>query len=185
MKQIIFFLTILLIIPVLSFGDSMNSIYEFSIEDIDSRHVSMASYEGKVLLIVNTASKCGFTPQYEGLQKLYETYKDQGLEILGFPSNDFMGQEPGSEEEIKAFCSLNYNVSFPMFSKLSVKGKNIHPLYDYLTSKKTNPEFSGKISWNFNKFLIDREGNIIGRFSSKIKPEDPRVIEAIEKALGK
>jgi glutathione peroxidase len=159
------------------------SIYDIAVKDIDGNSGTLQYYEGKVLLIVNTASKCGFTPQYEGLQSLYETYKDRGLVVLGFPSNDFLGQEPGSDEEIKEFCSLNYNVSFPMYSKISVKGSDIHPLYDYLTSKETNPEFPGKITWNFNKFLIDREGQIIGRYASKVKPEDERVVEAIETAL--
>jgi len=178
---VIFFLFLL---SASLFGDNMNTIYDFTVEDIDGNPVSLGDYEGKVVLVVNTASKCGFTPQYEGLQKLYETYQDRGFVILGFPSNNFMGQEPGSEEEIKQFCSLNYNVSFPMFAKISVKGKNIHPLYDYLTSKRTNPEFAGKITWNFNKFLIDREGNIINRFASKIKPEDPDIVDALKAALG-
>lgn len=185
MKHIAIPVILFLFFSAATFGETMNSIYDFEVEDIDGNPVDLNRYKGKVLLIVNTASKCGFTPQYEGLQVLYETYKEQGLVVLGFPSNDFLKQEPGSEEEIKTFCSLNYNVTFPMFSKITVKGKNIHPLYEYLTSKKTNPEFSGKIKWNFNKILIDREGAVINRFASQIKPEDPEVITTIEAALGK
>ncbi|MGH9916981.1 MAG: glutathione peroxidase, partial [Pyrinomonadaceae bacterium] len=140
-------------------------------------------YKGKVVLFVNVASKCGFTPQYEGLQKLYTKYKDQGFVILGFPANNFHGQEPGTNAEIKEFCSTKYNVSFPLFSKISVKGDDIDPLYKFLTSKETNPEFSGEITWNFNKFLIDRTGKIIARFDSKITPEDNKVTSVIEAAL--
>lgn len=176
---------ILLFSTTALFGDSMKSIYDFNLKDIDGNSVTLRTYEGKVMLIVNTASKCGFTYQYEGLQTLHESYSEDGLVVLGFPSNDFMGQEPGSEEEIKAFCSSNYDVSFPMFSKTTVKGKKIHPLYEYLTSKETNPEFAGRISWNFNKFLIDRKGNIVGRFSSKVKPEDQSIINSITEALEK
>ncbi len=159
------------------------SLYSFTVTDIDGNEVPLARYQGSVLLIVNVASKCGFTPQYEALQKLYDTYKDSGLVVLGFPANNFFRQEPGDEATIKSFCTLTYGVTFPMFSKLSVKGKDQHPLYTYLTGKKTNPEFSGAISWNFNKFLISREGRIIGRFGSRTKPDDPRVIEAIRAAL--
>jgi len=150
---------------------------------IDGDEVPLSRYQGSVLLIVNVASKCGFTPQYEALQKLYDTYKDSGLVVLGFPANNFFHQEPGDEATIKSFCTLTYGVTFPMFSKLSVKGKDQHPLYAYLTDKKTNPEFGGAISWNFNKFLISREGRVVGRFGSRTKPDDPRVIEAIRAAL--
>ncbi len=165
-------------------GVVMKSIYDFTMKDIDGKEVKMENYKGKVMLIVNVASKCGFTSQYEGLQKIYLQYKERGLEILGFPANNFLGQEPGTNEEIKQFCSLNYNVTFPMFSKISVKGKDIAPLYKFLTDKETNPEFSGSISWNFNKFLINREGKIVARFGSRAKPESEEVIQAIEKALS-
>ncbi len=165
-------------------GVVMKSIYDFAMKDIDGKEVKMENYKGKVMLIVNVASKCGFTSQYEGLQKIYLQYKERGLEILGFPANNFLGQEPGTNEEIKQFCSLNYNVTFPMFSKISVKGKDIAPLYKFLTDKETNPEFSGSISWNFNKFLINREGKIVARFGSRAKPESEEVIQAIEKALS-
>jgi glutathione peroxidase len=161
----------------------MTSIYDFRVADIDGNDVNLADYRGKVLLIVNVASKCGFTPQYKGLQKLYSQYKDRGFEILAFPSNDFMGQEPGTNEQIKTFCQLNYQVGFPLFSKISVKGGSIHPLYRFLTEKSTNPKFAGSITWNFNKFLIDRKGNIVNRFDSKTEPQNPEAIKAIEEAL--
>jgi len=164
-------------------ADDGDSVYEFTVNDIDGNEVSLESYRGKVILIVNVASKCGFTPQYEGLQSLYEKYRDRGFVVLGFPANNFFGQEPGTDQEIKDFCTLNFGVSFPMFSKISVKGKDIHPLYRYLTSKKTNPEFSGSIKWNFNKFLVDREGKIAARFQSKQNPESSAVVEALESLL--
>jgi len=163
----------------------MNNIYDFTMKDIKGDSVNLADFKDEVILIVNTASKCGFTYQYEGLEKLYETYKDSGLVVLGFPANNFLKQEPGSDEEIASFCSLNYGVTFPMFSKISVKGKDIHPLYEYLTSKEADHEFGGKISWNFNKFLISRNGKIINRFGSKVKPESEKIIKAIEGALNK
>ncbi len=159
------------------------SVYDFQVETINGKQQKLEAYKGKVILIVNTASKCGFTKQYAGLQKLYETYEKDGLVILGFPANNFMHQEPGSNEEIASFCQINYGVSFPMFAKISVRGKNIHPLYKYLTDKNSNPQFGGKISWNFNKFLISRDGRIIDRFSSQTAPEDPKLIAAVEKAL--
>ena len=160
-------------------------IYDFTMNDIDGNPVSLETYRGKVLLIVNVASKCGYTYQYESLESLYKQYRDKGLVILGFPANDFKHQEPGTNAEIKEFCRLNYGVSFPMFSKISVKGKEIHPLYSYLTSKETNREFSGEITWNFNKFLIGPEGEILARFGNRVKPDDPEAIEAVEAALGK
>ncbi len=160
------------------------SVYDFMLKDIDGNDVKLDKYKGSVVMIVNTASRCGYTPQYEGLQKIYEKYKDRGFVVLGFPANNFMGQEPGTEKEIKDFCTLKYNVSFPMFSKISVTGSDQHPLYGYLTNKKTNPEFGGDISWNFNKFIIGRDGKIVGRFGSKDKPEDLSVIAAIEQQLG-
>ncbi len=164
------------IIPVTGF-------YGFSIDDIDGKPVRMSEFKGKIVLLVNVASRCGFTPQYEGLQKLYETYKDRGFSVLAFPANNFGGQEPGTSAEIKAFCTSNYNVSFPIFSKISVTGQDIHPLYGYLTSVKTNPRFPGKITWNFNKFLIGKHGEILGRFDSKVKPDDPELIRTIEDSL--
>lgn len=159
------------------------SVYEFTMKDIDGKDVKLDTYKGKVSLVVNTASKCGLTPQYEGLQALYDKYKDKGFVILGFPANNFMGQEPGTEKEIKDFCTLNYKVSFPMFSKISVKGTDQHPFYTYLTNKESNPGFDGDVTWNFEKFLVGKDGKVIARFSPKTKPEDPKVIEAIEAAL--
>lgn len=160
------------------------SLYEFKMRDIDGNDVKLDAYKGKVVMIVNTASKCGFTPQYEGLQALYDKNKDKGLVILGFPANDFMGQEPGTEEEIKDFCTLKYKVTFPMFAKISVKGPEQHPLYNWLTNKATNPEFSGDVSWNFNKFLLDRNGKVVARFGSKDTPTGETVVAAVEKYLA-
>ncbi len=134
------------------------SVLEFKMKDIDGKEVALKKYKGDVLLIVNTASKCGYTPQYEGLQAIYEKYKAQGFYVLGFPANNFGGQEPGKESEIKEFCESKYKVTFPMFAKISVKGEDQHPFYNFLTAKETNPKFSGDISWNFNKFLINRKG---------------------------
>jgi glutathione peroxidase-family protein len=165
-------------------GGNMKQFYDFTVKDIMGLEVKLESYRGSVILVVNVASKCGFTPQYEGLQQLYEKYSDQGLVILGFPSNNFMKQEPGTNADIKQFCTINYGVTFPMFAKISVRGKDIHPLYQFLTSKETNPEFAGRITWNFNKFLLDRSGKCINRFPSKVKPQDSEVIFALEKALS-
>jgi glutathione peroxidase len=159
------------------------NVLEFTMKNIDGKDVKMDDYRGKVLMIVNVASKCGYTPQYEGLESIYRKYKDQGLVVMGFPANNFLGQEPGTNEEIKTFCSTRYNVTFPMFSKISVKGDDIHPFYRFLTSKETNPEFSGDISWNFNKFLVDRTGKVVDRFSTGEKPESEKIALAIEKAL--
>jgi glutathione peroxidase len=164
-------------------GAGAASVYDFKLKDIDGKDASLSQYKGKVLLLVNVASKCGLTPQYEGLQSLYAKYKDRGFVILGFPANNFMGQEPGTNEEIKSFCALKYNVTFPMFSKISVKGSDIHPLYKFLTDKETNPDFGGDIKWKFNKFLVDKNGKIIARFEPQVKPDDPRMIQAVEKAL--
>jgi len=158
----------------------MGGIYDITVNTIDGQPKSLGDYKGKVLLIVNTASRCGFTPQYKGLETLYREYKDKGLEILGFPANNFMGQEPGSNKEIKKFCALKYNVTFPLFAKISVKGPDEHPLYQYLTNA---PDFKGPISWNFNKFLVDMGGNVIARFDSKVDPQAPELVKEIEQAL--
>jgi len=160
------------------------SVYEFTMKDIDGKDIRLNQYKGDVVMIVNTASKCGYTPQYEGLEKIYEKYKDKGFVILGFPANNFGGQEPGAEKEIKEFCTLKYHVSFPMFSKISVKGEDQHPLYSFLTNKESDPDFAGDITWNFNKFLVDKKGNIVARFSSKDTPESDTVTAAIEKYLA-
>ena len=163
--------------------DMQSKLYSFTMMDINREAVSLSQYDGKVLLLVNVASKCGFTKQYAGLQQLYEKYKDQGFVVLGFPANNFMGQEPGTDSEIKNFCTTQFNVTFPLFSKISVKGKKIHPLYQYLTSPEGNGEFGKPITWNFNKFLIGRDGNTIARFGSKAKPLDVQITDAVEKAL--
>src|SRR5215813_11256431 len=159
------------------------SVHDFSMKNIDGKETKLSDYRGKVLLLVNVASQCGYTPQYEGLQAIYGKYRDQGLVVMGFPANNFGGQEPGTNEEIKQFCTLKYKVSFPMFAKISVKGADMHPLYKFLTSKESDPEFGGDISWNFNKFLVDRNGKIIARFDTREKPEGAAVTQAIEKAL--
>jgi glutathione peroxidase len=161
----------------------MDSVYGFTLPDINGQEMSLGSFRGKVLMLVNVASKCGFTPQYAGLEHLYERYRQRGLEILGFPANDFLRQEPGSNEQIKAFCTLNYGVNFPMFAKISVKGRRIHPLYKYLTDKTSNPEFGGGITWNFTKFLVDRTGQVVGRFSPREEPESERLVSAVERLL--
>jgi glutathione peroxidase len=158
------------------FGAS--SVYEFTLSSIDGQPAPLAAYKGKVLLLVNVASKCGFTPQYTALEALYEKYKDQGLVVIGFPANNFMAQEPGTNEEIKTFCSRKYNVTFPMYSKISVKGDDKAALYQYLTTTG-----GGEIKWNFTKFLVGKDGSIIARFEPKVTPDSPEVVAAIEKAL--
>jgi glutathione peroxidase len=160
------------------------SVFKYKMKDIDGKEVKLSKYKGNVLLVVNTASKCGYTPQYEGLEATYEKYRGKGYYVLGFPANNFGGQEPGTETEIKEFCTSKYKVTFPMFAKISVKGEDQDPLYTYLTSKEKNPDFAGDITWNFNKFLIDRDGKIVARFSSKVKPESDEVSQAIEKYLA-
>lgn len=162
---------------------STNTIHKFSAENIDGVDTSLEKFKGDVVMIVNTASKCGYTPQYKGLQAIYEKYKDKGFKVIGFPTNDFGGQEPGSNEEIKEFCTLKYAVSFPMFAKITVKGEKMHPLYKFLTDKEIHPDTGGEITWNFNKFLANGEGEIVARFSSKDDPESKEVTDEIEKYL--
>lgn len=159
-------------------------LYQFTMLTLQGQPDTMANYQGKVLLIVNVASKCGFTPQYQGLEELYQQYKGQGLVVMGFPANNFMGQEPGSDVQIAEFCSLTYGVSFPMFSKISVKGRDIHPLYAHLTDKKLYPQTGGPVKWNFNKFLVGRDGKVLARFDSAVKPDDPTLVSAIQQALS-
>ena len=164
--------------------EPMKSIYDFTMKDIDGQDVSLAEFKGRVLLVVNVASKCGFTKQYAGLENLYRTYKDRGFAVLGFPANNFMGQEPGTEAEIKSFCTLTYGVTFPMFSKISVKGKTIHPLYAFLTDEKLHPGAGGAVGWNFNKFLVGRDGAVLAHYGSRTAPDDPELAAALEKALA-
>jgi glutathione peroxidase len=160
-----------------------SNIYDFTLNSITGQPVPLAQYKGKVVMLVNVASKCGYTPQYKGLEALYKKYEAKGLVILGFPANNFMSQEPGTNAEIQTFCSRTYNVTFPMFSKISVKGDDQAPLYQFLTDKKANPATGGEIGWNFTKFLVDRNGKIVARFDSKVEPESEEVTKAIEAAL--
>lgn len=165
-------------------GNSMKSnIYDFVVKDIDGNNVKLSGYKGKVLLIVNVASKCGYTPQYEGLQKIYNQYKEKGFEILAFPCNDFKGQEPGSNEEIKEFCEANYGVSFKLFDKIKVLGDDKLPLYDMLINSDSVEK--GDVKWNFEKFLISKDGKVESRFRSKVKPESEEITSAIEQLLSK
>lgn len=157
------------------------SVYRFKVMTIDGKEVSLEEYKGKVLLIVNVASKCGFTPQYKGLQALYQEFQDEGLVILGFPANNFGKQEPGSNEEIRSFCSTTYGVTFPMFAKISVAGEDIHPLYKFLTEKT---DFSGPITWNFNKFLVDRNGRVVEKYGSMTSPDAPKLREKVQLLLA-
>ncbi|PZP26322.1 glutathione peroxidase [Pseudomonas kuykendallii] len=180
----------------------MSNLYEIPVTSIDGTTQTLAPYKGKVLLVVNVASKCGLTPQYEGLEKLYESKHAAGLEVLGFPANDFLGQEPGSEEEIKQFCSLTYDVKFPLFAKISVVGDGQHPLYQALT--RALPDAAGEgpmreklkgygiqanpvpeVQWNFEKFLIGRDGRVAARFAPDVTADDPRLVEAVEAELAK
>ncbi len=160
------------------------SIFDFTMNDIDGNPIKLEIFKGKVILLVNVASKCGYTRQYKGLQNLYSKYKEKNFVILGFPANNFLWQEPESNAKIKSFCSIKYGVEFPMFSKISVKGRKQHPLYKFLTSKSSNPLFPGKIRWNFEKFIFNAEGKLIGRFHPKIKPEDRRIVEILEKEIS-
>ncbi|MBL8220872.1 MAG: glutathione peroxidase [Bryobacterales bacterium] len=154
-----------------------NSVHEFTLNSIDGKPAPLSAYKGKVLLIVNVASQCGYTPQYTGLESLYRQYKDKGLVVIGFPANNFGAQEPGTDAEIKQFCSRKYEVTFPTYSKISVKGGDAAPLYQYLQEK------GGPVKWNFTKFLVDGNGNVVKRFESGVAPESPELVGAIEKAL--
>ena len=158
------------------------SVHDFTLNSIDGQATSLASYKGKVVLLVNVASRCGYTPQYSALQAVYEKYKDRGLVIVGIPANNFGAQEPGTNEEIKTFCKTKYSVSFPMMAKVSVKGEDITPLYQFLTDKKAPT--GGEIKWNFTKFLVGPDGKVIGRFEPQVTPDSPEVTTAIEKALA-
>ena len=173
----------LLLILSLNAGDTMKHLYDFNVVTITKAEQSMARYKDKVLLIVNVASECGFTPQYEGLEKLYETYQKQGFEILAFPCNQFGGQEPGTPKQIQNFCKVNFDVTFPLFAKIDVNGKDTHPLYAYLKKKAPGILGTESIKWNFTKFLVDKKGNVIRRYGSSTKPEE--IESDIEKLLHK
>lgn len=180
-----------------------NEIYDIPVKTIDGTETNLGEFKDKVLLVVNVASKCGLTPQYEGLEKLYENYQERGLEVLGFPANNFMGQEPGTEAEIKDFCDTNFNVKFPLFSKISVKGEDQHPLYRYLTETKPATDVNdgafekklkgfgserskpSEVLWNFEKFLVGKNGEVVARFAPDVTAEDARLVEKVEEELGK
>jgi glutathione peroxidase len=159
------------------------SIHDVKLPRLDGRSESLSTYSGKVVLAVNVASRCGFTPQYAGLQALQDRYANRGFTVLGFPCNQFSHQEPGNAEQIQEFCSLNYGVTFPLFAKLDVKGEAQHPLYSILTESADDSGKAGNVSWNFEKFLVGRDGRVVRRFRSKVEPEDPRVVEAVESLL--
>jgi glutathione peroxidase len=160
------------------------TVYDFSLNSIDGQPAPLAAYKGKVVLLVNVASRCGFTPQYSALEATYEKYKDRGFVIVGIPANNFGAQEPGSNQEIKTFCTSKYRVTFPMLAKVSVKGDDMTPLYQFLTDKSANPQTGGEIQWNFTKFLIGPDGHVKARFEPEVTPDSPQVTTAIEKALA-
>jgi glutathione peroxidase len=161
----------------------MTTVHDFTLTTIDGTEKSLADYAGKVLLMVNVASKCGLTPHYKGLEELYRAHKEQGLVVLGFPCNDFGAQEPGSEEEIKTFCSTSYDVTFPMFKKLAVLGDHKAPLYAHLTSQDTKPKGAGDITWNFEKFVVGKDGQVVARFDPRTTPDDGGLVDALKTAL--
>lgn len=171
--------------PPAATAPAISAVLNFTMNNLDGQPVELSQYRGKVVLMVNTASKCGYTPQYKALQALHEKYAGKGLAILGFPANDFGKQEPGIDKDIAEFCEKNYGVKFDMFSKVSVKGAGQCPLYKFLTSAETNPRFPGEVKWNFEKFLLDREGKIVNRFGSKTKPDSEEMVKAIEAELNK
>lgn len=157
-----------------------DSFYDISIQSIEGDSLDLNQFKGKVVLVVNVASRCGYTPQYKGLEEMYQSYREKGLVILGVPSNDFMGQEPGTAEEIQSFCQLNYGVTFPLTEKIHVKGRNQHPLYQYLVNQSS---FKGEISWNFNKIVLDKKGNVVKRFGSMVKPTSKQIVGVINQYL--
>lgn len=173
------FLTIIFLILAFS-ATAQKSIHEFKVQDINGEEFDFSSLKGKKVMIVNVASKCGLTPQYDLLQKLYEEYADQNFVIVGFPANNFMSQEPGTNEEIATFCRSEYGVTFPMMAKIEVKGKEIHPIYKWLTTKKLNKLMDSDVSWNFQKYLIDENGKLVGMLNPRVKPNDAKVIEWIK-----
>jgi len=180
MKQGWEILLLLFLIPVITIGQTTN-LYDYSVTDIDGNPFTFSQLKGKKVMIVNVASKCGYTPQYEQLEVVYEKYKDKGFVIIGFPANNFMHQEPGTNEEIKEFCTLNYGVTFPMMAKISVKGKDMAPVYQWLTQKKLNGKEDSKVKWNFQKYLISADGQLEKVIPPKVKPDDPEIIRWIEK----
>ena len=174
-------LAVLCLMSAAMFGAS--NVYDFTMNSLEGKPMPLTDFKVKVLLLVNVASSCGYTPQYQGLEALYEKYKGQGLVVLGFPANNFGGQEPGSNAEIKDFCERTYHVKFPMYAKISVKGADKAPFYQFLTSTAANPSTAGEIQWNFTKFLVDRNGKVIQRFEPAVEPDSREMVAAIEKAL--
>ncbi|MFC2151978.1 glutathione peroxidase [Bacteroidota bacterium] len=174
------FTIIVLMIASIAMVAQTKSFYDFTVKNIDGEDFNLASLKGKKVLLVNTASKCGFTPQYEDLQKLYEKYSNKDFVIIGFPANNFMNQEPGSNSEIKQFCSSEFNITFPMMEKISVKGNDIHPLYQWLTKKEMNGKMDSKVKWNFQKYMIDENGNLVDVAYSKTNPLDEKIVNWIE-----
>jgi glutathione peroxidase len=170
--------------PIPEGGKKVNGPLDYKMRGIDGKDVDLSKYKGKVVLLVNVASECGYTPQYKGLQELYEQYGKDGLVVIGVPSNDFGQQEPGSNADILKFCQSNYKVTFPLLAKVKVKGDGKAPLYQYLTAKETDPKFAGEVGWNFEKFLIGRNGQVVGRFKSGDEPTSDRVVDAIKKELA-
>jgi glutathione peroxidase len=181
-KGAMLLLLCLMFCAALMAGDK--TIYDFTLNSIDGQPAPLSAYKGKVVMLVNVASRCGFTPQYTALESIYEKYQALGFVIVGIPANNFGAQEPGTNEEIKTFCSTKYNVKFPMMAKVSVKGDDKTPLYQYLTDKSANPATGGEIQWNFTKFLVGPNGQVVARFESKVTPDSPEVTSAIEKALS-
>ena len=172
----LFLVIAILFVSTLTRAEEPKNLYQFTVQDIEGNNFNLSQLKGKKVLVVNTASKCGLTPQYEGLEKLYQKYKDKNFIIIGFPANNFMKQEPGTNEEIAEFCQKNYGVSFPMMSKISVNGNDIHPLYKWLTTK-----MDSEVSWNFQKFLVDEKGEVVGVYSPKTKLDDEKIVSWIEK----
>jgi len=180
MKKLFLLLTLLGITAMAT----EKTVYDFTLNSIDGQATPLSSFKGKIVLLVNVASRCGYTPQYTALESIYEKYKGRGFVIVGIPANNFGGQEPGSNEEIKTFCTAKYHVTFPMMAKVSVKGSDITPLYQFLTDKTAHPDTGGEIGWNFTKFLVGPDGKVLARFDSKVEPDSPQVTAAIEKALA-
>lgn len=178
MKKLTFIFSLILISSI---AFSQKTFYDFKVKDIDGKDFNLSSLKGKKVLVVNTASKCGNTPQYADLEKLYEQYKNQKLVIIGFPANNFGKQEPGSNEEIAEFCTKNYGVTFPMMSKISVKGDDMDPLYQWLTSKSQNGVMDSEVTWNFQKYLIDEKGSLVDMVAPKVKPDDDKILSWIKK----
>ncbi|MBI3259592.1 MAG: glutathione peroxidase [Ignavibacteriae bacterium] len=179
------FLSIFISSPMISEPYNGESFYDFTMKTIDGKEIKFDQYKGKAVLVVNVASFCGYTKQYTGLEQLYEKYKDKGLVVIGFPSNDYGEQEPGSDAEIKEFCATHYNVTFQMFAKITVHGEAKHPLYKFLTSGGGDEKLAGEVAWNFEKFLISRNGKIMSRYKRNIEPMSEEIVTAIERELGK